>query len=76
MDTLGIHAGFFFVQALNCLILLLWLGLSVAALVGLRKRPMGETARVLWALIILVVPVMGAVTFWIVRPGDETGAVG
>ncbi len=71
MDMLGLNVRFFFVQLLNCLIPLVWLGLSLAALVGLRKRPMGETARVLWVLIILVVPVMGAVAFWIVRPGAD-----
>lgn len=76
MELLGINGRFFFVQVLNCLLPLLWLGLSIAALVGLRSRPLSETARVLWALLILVVPVMGAVAFWIVRPGDESRGVG
>lgn len=76
MDNLGINGSFLVVQLMNCALPLLWLGLSIAALLGLRKRPLGETARVLWALIILVVPVMGAAAFWIVRPGDESGGVG
>ena len=76
MDAFGINGRFFIFQLLNCGVLLLWLGLSIAALVGLRKRSLGETARVLWALLILVVPVMGAVAFWIVRPGENEGGVG
>ncbi len=76
MDMIGINARFFFVQLLNCLLPLVWLGLSIAALLGLRNRSLPETARVLWALIILVVPVMGAVAFWIVRPGSESRGVG
>ncbi|PWH12596.1 MAG: hypothetical protein DDG60_12475 [Anaerolineae bacterium] len=70
----GFNARFMLFQALNCLVLLVWLGLSMAALVGLRKKKIGETARVLWALVILVVPIMGAVSFWIVNPADENVA--
>ena len=74
----GVNAGFMALQALNCLILLAWLGLSIAALLGLRKKSLGEVARVLWTLIILVVPVMGAVAFWIVNPSGDgvDGGVG
>lgn len=69
----GFNAHFLIFQTLNCLVLLAWLGLSVAALFGLRKKGMGEAARVLWALVILAIPIMGAVSFWIVNPKDETG---
>ncbi len=69
----GFNARFLIFQVLNCLVLLVWLGLSIAALLGLRKKSMGETARVLWTLVILAIPVMGAVSFWIVNPKDETG---
>lgn len=68
----GYHTGFMILQALNCLLLLFWLGLSLAALLGLRKKNISETARVLWALVILVIPIMGAVAFWMVNPKDET----
>jgi hypothetical protein len=76
--NLGINAGFMALQALNCLVLLVWLGLSIAALLGLRKKSLGEVARVLWTLIILIVPIMGAVAFWIVNPSSDhvDGGVG
>ncbi len=67
----GFNVGFMLFQTLNCLVLLAWLGLSLAALFGLRKKSMGETARVLWTLVILAIPIMGAVSFWIVNPKEN-----
>ncbi len=72
------NARFLIFQSLNCLVLLLWIGLSVAALLQLRKKSLGEVARVLWTMLIVIVPVMGAVAFWIVGPKGEVdqGSVG
>lgn len=69
----GFNVRFLVFQMLNCLVLLAWLGLSIAALLGLRKKSMDETARVLWTLVILAIPIMGAVAFWIVTPKNEAG---
>lgn len=69
--------GFLFMQALNCLIPLIWLGMSIAALLMLKKRSLGETATVLWAILICVLPILGAIAFWIVSPkGQEQDGVG
>ncbi len=48
-----------------------WPLLSLFALVGLRRRPMSSTAKALWAGIILIVPFLGALAFWLVKPTDE-----
>lgn len=69
----GFNARFLIFQSLNCLVLLAWLGLSIAALLVLRKKNMSETARVLWTLVILAIPIMGAVSFWIVNPREDAG---
>ena len=69
----GFNVRFLIFQSLNCLVLLAWLGLSIAALLGLRKKSMSETARVLWTMVILAIPIRGAVSFWIVNPKDEAG---
>lgn len=69
----GFNARFLIFQVLNCLVLLAWLGLSIAALLVLRKKNMSETARVLWTLVILAIPIMGAVSFWIVNPSEDAG---
>ena len=78
MNQLGINSRFLFLQVFNCLIPLIWLGLSITALLGLKKKSLGETARVLWAIFICVVPILGAVAFWVVSPSEKAddGGVG
>jgi fatty-acid desaturase len=59
------------VRALQCILFLAWIVCAALALVGLRKYKLSDTARVLWALMIVAVPILGAVAFWIVRPQNE-----
>ena len=64
---------------LRCLIPLIWLVLSFLALYGLRKKSLGETARALWALMIIAIPILGAAAFWVVNPHEthqDDGGVG
>ncbi len=56
-------------QSLNLLILVEWVVLAIAALVGLRRCRMDQTARALWALVVLLVPIVGALAFFVVEPG-------
>jgi hypothetical protein len=51
--------------------LLVYLAFAVPALYYLRTRDVDETARAVWALAIVAVPVMGAVAFAMMRPGDH-----
>jgi hypothetical protein len=60
----------FVLQILNILILLGWIVLSLIAWFGLRDRNLASTAKALWALVICV-PILGAIAFWIVNPKDE-----
>jgi hypothetical protein len=55
------------------LFILLWPILSLAALVVLRGRQLPATAQALWALMIIAIPVLGSLAFFIVRPGDRQG---
>ncbi|MAT96099.1 MAG: hypothetical protein CL608_03065 [Anaerolineaceae bacterium] len=48
-----------------------WPLLSLATLVALRRRQMMAMPQALWALIILVIPVLGSAAFWLVRPGED-----
>ena len=51
---------------------LAWLVCTLIALVGLRRHKVSDTARVLWAGLIVAAPVLGALAYWIVRPqADE-----
>jgi len=55
--------------------LLFWpvgIGLSVAALVS--RRRIHETAQVLWAIWIVVMPIAGPISYFIVGPGERRGA--
>ncbi len=47
-----------------------WPLLSLGTLVALRRRQMMALPQALWALIILVIPVLGSTAFWLVRPGE------
>lgn len=49
---------------------LITLTLAIIALLKLRRRPMDETARAIWAFVILYTPFIGPVVFFIVRPGN------
>ena len=62
--------GFLFTQIFSLLLVLVWLGLVFYALLALRQRTLNATAKALWALIILAIPMLGAVAFFIVQPQD------
>jgi hypothetical protein len=76
MDQFGINAGFLLVRLLFTLAIPIgWLLLSLLALFGLRGRNLDQTTQALWALLIVSVPILGALAFWIVRPGEGHPAV-
>ncbi|NLG49359.1 MAG: hypothetical protein GX552_04520 [Chloroflexi bacterium] len=52
-------------------LVLLWPILSVVALVGLRQRPLASIAKALWAALVVGVPILGAVAYWIVDPQPD-----
>ena len=73
----GMRSGFIVFHLISGLMPLLWLILSIIALVMLKKRALGETATVLWAILISILPILGAIAFWIVSPqGHEQDGVG
>ena len=57
-------------QGLNILILVGWAVLVIVALIRLRRCQLDQIARVLWVLVLLV-PIMGALAFFIVGPGKS-----
>jgi hypothetical protein len=72
MRMLGLNTAYLLLQ---CGLPLLWLLFSLFALLRLRGQSLPETARVLWAIFIVVVPIAGALAFLIVQPGAaKTGA--
>jgi hypothetical protein len=74
----GIDWTFRVVQAVNVLILAAWLLPVILALMSLRRRQLDEVARVLWVVLVVLVPLVGALASLIVqpgrpRPGDNEG---
>jgi len=61
----------FWIQGINLAILLGWVTLAILCLVRSSRRQMASTAKALWVLIILAIPLLGAIAFLIVKPGDE-----
>jgi hypothetical protein len=49
--------------------LLVYLAFALPSLYYLRRRDLDETSRAVWSLIVVAVPVMGAVAFAAMRPG-------
>ena len=59
------------------LVLAVALALTVTALWQvLRSRELTGTQAVVWALVILALPVLGPVAWWILRPGRDARAAG
>jgi len=50
-----------------CLLFVLYLP-SLIALSQLRGRRLEDTAMAVWALCIVLVPLLGSIAFWVVRP--------
>jgi hypothetical protein len=51
--------------------LVFWVLPSVAALRGLRRRRLDDLPLALWALLVSAVPLLGAIAFWMLKPGVE-----
>ncbi len=58
-------------QGLNLLVLGAWIVLIAASLMRLRRCRMDQTARALWTLIVVLIPVVGALAFFVVEPGSR-----
>jgi hypothetical protein len=67
------NISYLFITLFNIILLAGWIVLAVLALVQLRHLNLNETTRAIWAALVVVVPILGAIAFWIVRPGQESG---
>lgn len=67
MQVLGINWGLLIIQFL---IFGSWPLLSLIALFSLRSSHLTGTNQALWAFLIVAVPVLGALAFFVVRPNE------
>ena len=59
-------------QIINALLLIVWVIMAVVTLFQLRGKNLPATPKAIWALIILGIPILGAVAFFIVKPEDNS----
>jgi hypothetical protein len=69
MEMIGINFGFLFIQLLSIALLI---GLPIVSLIDLSKKKLSGATLALWALLICVVPLLGALAYWIIKPTAET----
>ena len=58
-------------QIINALLIIAWVSLAIITLVKLSSRKLSATPKAIWALIILSIPIFGAIAFFIVKPEDH-----
>jgi uncharacterized membrane protein len=71
MDIVGVNLGYLLVTLFNLLLLIVWPVAAVLTLFGLRRRDLPDTALAIWAAVIVIIPILGALAFWIVQPGER-----
>lgn len=76
MESYGINIPFLLAQLVNlallCIAPTIWIVLAALALRSLRLAALDDTARAIWAAIIVAVPVLGAIAYYLVRPGTPS----
>jgi hypothetical protein len=63
------------VQGLNFALLLATPALIIVSLLKLRKIALPAQTKALWVVIILVIPIIGALAFLIVKPGNSANQI-
>ncbi len=74
MEAVGINVGYLLAQCLVPLLLVaIWFLPALAALRQLRTRPLSDVAQAIWAALIVIVPLLGAIAFFIIQPSKVEG---
>jgi hypothetical protein len=72
MDWAALQPGYFLAQALSILVLVAWPVLIIATLLTLKRRKLASNLKALWVLMIIAIPIFGAIAFLIVRPTEDS----
>jgi hypothetical protein len=67
----GFGFGYVLVQVLFFLLIVAWVVASLVAVVGLKKAKLSAIAKALWVMILLGIPVLGVVAYFIIKPSEE-----
>ena len=69
MDVLGIDFGLLMEQVFFVTLLI---GLPILSLIDLARKRLNGTPLAVWVLVICVVPILGSLAYWIVKPTAES----
>lgn len=69
MEPLRINIGLLFIQVV---VVMFMLGLPVISLIDLARKKLSGTPLAIWVLVICVVPILGSMAYWIIKPTAET----
>ena len=59
------------IETVNIFLLIGWLVLSTLGLIRLRKQEMEPIVKFLWTFLVILVPILGPLAFFIVAPGNS-----
>ena len=68
MEALGINAGLLLVQILSVTVTI---GLPIVSLIDLARKRLTGLPLAIWAFTICIVPVIGPLAYWIIKPTAE-----
>jgi hypothetical protein len=71
MESLGINLGLLITQLVSFLVIGGYPILSLVALFALRRNRLTGTNQAIWALLIITIPFLGALAFFIVKPTEN-----
>jgi O-antigen ligase len=69
MESLGLE--YLLVQILNFVIIAAWLATGLIALLRLKRSHLSGIEQALWTLIIVAIPLLGALAYLILHPAQE-----
>lgn len=61
------------IQIINIAVLVLWPILAVLTILWIRRQNLPEPQRVLWTLVVLAIPVLGALAFFFLSTSARYG---
>jgi hypothetical protein len=67
----GFGFGYVLFQVLFFLLIVAWVVASLVALFSLKKAKLSTIAKALWVMILLGIPVLGVVAYFIIKPTEE-----
>jgi len=55
-------------QMVNFILIIGWLVMTILGLIGLRKKELDNSSKMLWVILILFVPIFGSLAFFVLNP--------